>query len=82
LLNPYEITVVESGYEFSTDNQIIYYVYFTNVSETFNEKNGIYSFGFEPRNVINQPIPKDQRVGDTIAAIVESERECYCVCTL
>ena len=73
MLNPYEITVVESGYEFSTDNQIIYYVYFTDVSETFNERDGVYSFGFEPRNVTDQVLmPKDQRVGDTIAKIIES----------
>jgi Family of unknown function (DUF6169) len=73
LLNPYDIKVVHSGYEFLTDNQLNYYVYFTAVSQTFGEKNKVFSFGFEPKDIKDySSIPPDQRVGDTIAKIMES----------
>jgi hypothetical protein len=72
LLSPYNVIEVQSGYEFSTDHAVTYYVYFTNVSETFGERDCVFSFGFEPKNVDpGADLPKDGRIGDTIARIIE-----------
>ena len=73
MLNPYNVIEAHSGYEFSTDHGIIYYVYFTNVGDTFGEQDCVFSFGFEPKNIGSyHDLPKDGRVGDTIASIIES----------
>jgi hypothetical protein len=70
LLIPYDFTVIDNGYEFTTSNALTYSVYFIDVTETFNSEVNVFSFGFGIEGYHGE-IPQDGRVGQTIAKILD-----------
>jgi hypothetical protein len=75
LLAPYNISVVDNGYEFVTDNNLTYAVYFIDITETFQSQVKVYSFGFGLVNHEGE-IPYDERVGHTITKTLD---DFFCV---
>ncbi len=70
MLVPYDLTVVNNGYEFTTSNDLTYSVYFIDITETFNSKVRIFSFGFGLFGHEGE-IPYDERVGHTITRLLD-----------
>ena len=70
MLVPYNISVVNNGYEFRTDNHLTYSVYFIDITDTFNLQVRVFSFGFGLVNHSGE-IPSDERVGHTITKILD-----------
>lgn len=70
MLAPYNISVVANGYEFTTDNNLTYAVYFIDITETFQSQVKVYSFGF---GLVNHAggIPPDERVGHIVTKILD-----------
>jgi hypothetical protein len=75
LLVPYNISVVDNGYEFTTKNNLTYSVYFIDITETFQSQVKVYSFGFGLVNHTGE-IPPDERVGHTVTKILD---DFFCV---
>jgi Family of unknown function (DUF6169) len=71
LLVPYNISIVENGYEFTTDYLLTYSVYFIDVTETFQSQVKVYSFGFGLVDHTGE-IPPDERVGQTVTKILDN----------
>ena len=70
MLAPYNISVVNNGYEFSTDNDLTYSAYFIDITETFQSTVRVYSFGFGLVNHDGE-ILYDERVGHTVTKILD-----------
>jgi hypothetical protein len=66
----------DKGYEFTTFRQVIYQIYFTDVTPTFPGVSvKVLSFGFDcigiPKHFNIGSLPPDSRVGETIAAVLD-----------
>lgn len=76
MLTPYQLVTTAKGYEFTTDNQVCYEVYFTDVTPSFNGVNvHVFSFGFDclstPAHVDPDHLPADSKIGETIVTVLD-----------
>jgi hypothetical protein len=76
LLTPYQLVATAKGYEFTTDSQVKYEVYFTDVTPSFPGVNvKVFSFGFDclstPAHLDPNNLPADSKIGETIVAILD-----------
>jgi hypothetical protein len=73
LRNPYQLLESDSGYIFTTDRGLTYYIYFLDYSSTFLDYPRIvcpvYTFNIDLIEGDHTTSPEDPRIGDTIAAV-------------
>lgn len=76
MLTPYQLVTTAKGYKFTTDSQVNYEVYFTDVTPSFTGVNvKVFSFGFDclsiPTHLDPNHLPADSKIGETIVSILD-----------